>query len=424
MNVRRFGRPGLIRAWRWAVGALQARRRNGAHVCWIDLRSTRIGEEGVYRRAWDEIADDAPKMGTSLGESPHIRLLELYARQGEGLFAPGNLERTEYFRLAGEWAEMDGVHRPELKAEAIRAQARAFVTLYDRLRRGDRREVQHFRESQGHSRPGALPTVQQTLTPGIYQIVDGHHRLAIAWVLGQQRARVTVLPPMPTELQRLVLDVDGNNGQRKLRQPIDRPEFDRSWRVEQPCGDYLAWMLDFLDGRMSLEQTPSMLDLGCSYGWLVERFSAYGFHALGVEPDPAALKIGRIAYGLRTAQLVQSTPADFVFGCKRTFDVVVVSGGLRALAEHSGAWGLEQFLKAVDSVTRRCLFLDLTQLDSHWWRHACPEWTRDTVARFMKERTSFTEVTLLGTETKPSGAKAGALIACYRFDARHRQELS
>ncbi|TMF01722.1 MAG: hypothetical protein E6I52_10790, partial [Chloroflexi bacterium] len=120
--------------------------------------------------------------------------------------------------------------------DGVLAQARAFATLYERIRTGDHTEVR-FGTPEEHSPGGSMPVVHRTLTPGTMQIVHGHHRLAIAWVLGQRTTRAVVTAARPTELQRLAFGVKQTKELRELYQPIDSPEFDSTWRLTRQCDD-------------------------------------------------------------------------------------------------------------------------------------------------------------------------------------------
>src|SRR5262249_23009252 len=284
-----------------------------------------------------------------------------------------NFEQTEYFRLGRQWIRLTGDYFGQRTNEGLRVLARSFVTVYQRIKNGDSTPVD-FPSKTHHSSPGSLPAIRPTLTQSIFKIVEGHHRLAIAWVLGRRKARITFLPPMPTELQHLAVAVSQNWGYRRLCQPIDRPDFDKSWEPLQPCEDYLAMMLNlFARGGVRLEGL-SIANLGCSYGWYVAKLSALGCQAIGVEPDAAALKMGRLAYGLRAEQLTQNDLPTFVGNCDRAFDVVLLSGGLYDLARNSHSRSLGEFLKRVDSITGRYLFLDMGLTREVWWPAAFPEW--------------------------------------------------
>ena len=153
-----------------------------------------------------------------LGDSPHVRFLEDYRRLGEAVFEPAHFEQTAYFKHALEAIRVAGDYFGYVTRDGVLAQARAFATLYERIRTGDHTEVR-FGTPEEHSPGGSMPVVHRTLTPGTMQIVHGHHRLAIAWVLGQRTTRAVVTAARPTELQRLAFGVRQT---KELRSPGNR----------------------------------------------------------------------------------------------------------------------------------------------------------------------------------------------------------
>jgi len=242
--------------------------------------------------------------------------------------------------------------------------------------------------------------VQETLTPNTFQIEDGHHRLAIAWVLGHRKAKATVLrPPLPTGLQSLVLKVDQTQGRKELYQPIEDPEFDDTWGLVRRCHDRFAMMLKFLAESGHNIKGLSVADVACSYGWFVSEFSKRGCRAIGADMDPVALKIGRIAYGLTSEQQVQSDLQTFLHRCDRAFDVVLFLSVLHYFPLKRAPGSPEDILKQVDAITGSCLFFDTGQSHEEWWRNSLPEWDEDFIIKFIKRNTSFTRVVPLGTDS-------------------------
>ncbi len=420
MGLRQLVPTSLKRAyWRWGSGELWADLRDRVRAKKIDLRRTLIADDNYkLDRPWTEVTKDMQIASVPLAESPHVRFLEQYRALGETLFLSRNFEQSPYYRNAMVFRGIVGHHLGERTPERTLAEARAFVDLYERIRKGDPAEVQFPSTSEGHSPLGALPTVRLTLTPNTFQIQDGHHRLAIYWVLGHRKARVIVLPPAPTALQSFVLSAAQTQGRRELCQPIDSAEFDGSWTLIQSCRDRLAMMLKFLTRDGNELKSLSVVNLGCRYGWFVVEFSKRGCHAIGVEPDPVALKIGRIVYDLRAEQLIQSDLLSFVTHCNRSFDVVLLSGGLYDLARKAPSRGLEELFERVDSITSHCLFLDTAQTYEPWWGASFPGWNEDAIESFVRQRTSLDHVVRLRPE--PSDARndhtpsGGTLLACIR----------
>jgi SAM-dependent methyltransferase len=291
------------------------------------------------------------------------------------------------------------------------------------MARKDAAEVE-FTHRGRHTAAGSLPIVRETLTPNVFQVADGHHRLAIAWTLGRRQTCAAVTPRRrATTLQSLALACAQTHGRRELYQPIDTVDFDGTWGLVRRCRDRFGMMLDFLAMAGRPLESVSVLDLACSYGWFVREFAARGSAATGVDSDEAALTIGRIAYGLRPDQSVHIDLRTFLSAPPaRTWDVVLLLSVLHHFVLRRAAWSPEELLRRVDRITGSCLFLDTGQAHERWWRGSLSKWDDGFVTDFIRRHTSFTRIVPLGVDTDDTGPYRGnyrrTLFACLR-DASH-----
>jgi SAM-dependent methyltransferase len=395
---------------------MAGRMRRGLRIQPIDLTRALVGGEVTYgAETWAEIVGNMRRASMLLRDSVHVQFLEEYKRLGPALLEPGRLERTPYYRNAVVCVRHFGSYFGQSSRDGLHAQARAFVTLFDRVCRGDTTEVE-FPPSPTHSGRYDVPRVQATLTPGTVSIMNGHHRLAALWAAGRRTGQAVVFPPAPSPLQALVLAVGQTRGRRELYQPIDSPEFDRSWNLVRRCTDRLGMMLDFL--REGGRPTGSFLDIGCSYGWFVKQFADRGWDALGVDEDPRALKIGRIAYGLGADQLVQMD-VDALDSMKgRRFDVVIFLSVLHHFVLNPDFGTPEALLAQVDRLTRSVLFFEMGQEHEAWWQTRLKGWDDEHVIDYIRKHTSFTTVIPLGKDqdsVPPYEQNYGrTLFACLR----------
>jgi hypothetical protein len=353
-----------------------------------------------------------------LPQSSHVAFLQDYRTIGEAIFQPERLTQTAYFHNAALNLRVLGHYFGHTTLEGVRTQAIAFATLYNRISRSDLAPVP-FSTATGHSSDGSLPIVRQTLTSSTMQLVDGHHRLAIAYVLGQHTARASILSPsLPTTLQSLVLQVNQTKGRQELYQPIDSPEFDASWPAVRRCTDRFALMLDFLTEQAFPLDAASMCDVACSYGWFVRAFTKLGCRAFGLDQDPKALRIGQIAYGLRPGQLLATDLLSFLRHTERSFDIVLCLSVLHhfALAPDFGSPAM--LLHHLDRIAGRFLFLDTGQSHEAWFDTSLPAWTDEHILDFLRTHTSFRRITRLGTDSDNVGRYSSnyrrSLFACAR----------
>lgn len=392
------------------------------HTKEIDLRRAFIpGEGGFDAETWAEINGNPRRASMLLADSPHVKFLEQYVELGAEVFERRNFEQTPYFKNAIDCIRYTGGYFQQRTFEGLLQQAKSFVTLFERMMRGDSSEVK-YRAAHAHSEPGSLPVVRKTWTPNTVQIDDGLHRLAAVWLAGRKSAKAVVLaPPIPTALQSLVGKVSQSFGERELyelHQPIDGVEFDGSWPLVRRCEDRLEMMLKFLSGRSLLKSELSVIDLTCSYGWFVAEFAKRRCHAVGVDANPAALKIGEIAYGLKTEQLVYSELLAFLTECDRKFDVVLLLSILQDFLPESDFGSAKEVLQRVDAITGSVLFFDTGQSHERWFRNSLPAWDDTLIIRFIQENTSFNRVIRLGVDSDNVGRFAKnfgrTLFACVR----------
>jgi SAM-dependent methyltransferase len=349
-----------------------------------------------------------------------VAFLEQYQAMGDQIFAWRHFEQTAYFRHATLVAAHAGHYFQSDAPDDIWRQAKYFATVYDSIRLGARAEVTSIPGSR-HSSRRALPMVQETLTPGTTQILDGHHRLSIAWVLGTRRKRVIVRPPQPTELQRLVLAAAKARGierpRQALLQPVEAPEFDRSWPVVGRCQERLAVMQRMLSTRRFPAGRASVLDAGCEYGWFVLALARAGWETLGVDPNAAGLRIGRSVYGLEPGQLVQTEVMDFLRR-ERRFDVVLCLDPRRVRGPGAEAEARAALVEALDRATGSVLFLATAPRPEGG--RATHGWDPASMTRLLKERTRFAHVVaaqvpeVFSEPMKPGAAAGGPLLACFR----------
>src|SRR6266852_6144936 len=327
----------------------------------VDLERTLIAD-----RRWERgispipIPEDGFHLSTPLPKSPHVAFLEQYEKLGEEIFEWRHFEQTAYFYHATRVIAHAGHYFHTKSPEGIQRQARYFAALYERIRTGNGSEMERVPGSP-HTSRSTLPMVHETLTRGTTQILNGHHRLAISWVMGKKQKRVIIRPQRATELQRLVLasaEARGMDPRRhELLQPIEAPEFDSTWPVVDRCEARLQVMRRLLSAQPCGTRLTSVLVVGCTYGWFVMAFSRACWHAVGVDEDAAGVKIGRSAYGLTPAQLIHEDAIDFLRRCEREFDVVLCLTPRRLCGQAAGADACAALVEALERVTGCVLFL-------------------------------------------------------------------
>jgi hypothetical protein len=371
----------------------------------VRLDALLIGHQGGYSLdRWVRLTGEWGRVSRSLADSPYVRFLQ--AADEENVRDDSWLMSTEYFRMAETCIAATGNFKGARDSARVLARMRQYYLEHRALDSG--RDVR-----TGRDRVRTPIRVWRILDAECFEIIDGHHRLASAYVHGEQTNEVTVYSAKHTYLQNVLLQVNQASG-RELYQPVPTPDV-ATWRIVRGCEDRFAMMTAFLDeGR----RTPgTVLDLACSYGWFVKRFRDAGFTAAGVDRDPVALHVGTCVFGLGE-ELKSARIETFLRDNRERYDVVLFLSILHHYALGKEVASLEFVLSRLDSITRDVLFIDSGEAHEEWYRDTLPEWTAEHLRAVILQHTSFTSVVILGTDRdsrEPYHENYGrSLLACTR----------
>lgn len=253
------------------------------------------------------------------------------------------------------------------------------------------------------SAPGSPVLLAPIRGSDCYQVIDGHHRVALAADRGAfcVDARIRRLP-VTTPVQDLLEQMSWIGGERELYQPVHLPELASGWTVVRRCTDRLALMAPYLDEVRAdvrgAARAPTYLDVASCYGWFVDRVGVSGFRAEGIERDPLAPTLGAAVYGLDPAQVHTGDAPGFLADSGRTWDVVSCFSLLHHFVLGRGTTSAEELMRRLDRATGRVLFLDTGQGHEAWFRDSLPDWDPARVAAFLTEHGTFDRVIDLGPD--------------------------
>jgi len=348
---------------------------------------------------------------TRLESSFYDDLLQAYDDDGEAAMTDERLRATGYFKRVSLAAAISGHHRGMSDELGLIKVTREYVDRYRDL-------AVPYRP--GRSRPGTLARVKPIADSECFQVLDGHHRLAIALHRGAEDIEVVVTPGSATTyLQKLLLDMSWLDGSRRLYQPVELPEV-RTWPLMRRCDDRLQMMADELQraGLDAGERDLSYLDVGSCYGWFVSEMGKLGFDARGIEMDPLALELGPTIYGLDAAKIRIGDCIAILKDSASTADVVSCFSVLHHFVMGRGSSSASELMGLLSDRTRRVLFLDTGQAHESWFRWTLPQWTPEYIAAWIPEHSSFTRVEAIGVDGDGTGSFRGkfgrTLFACSR----------
>lgn len=371
------------------------------------------GDNGIPAAHFARVVGDIRRPSRPIAEWPHVKLLREFDRIGERIWERTIFEQTEYFHNAALNIEIFGRYHSAVTSDQIKWGARRFVDAYRGIG-----EMLPLQEGETYERDSQEIAVHPVKHSACYQVDEGHHRLAVAFLRGVREVRAVIRrPPVMTPVQELLLDVLWIKGRHELYQPIDSPEV-ADWVLVRRCSDRLAKMTEFLRAESLMASAPgSYLDVASSYGWFVSEMGKIGFRAEGVERDPIAISVGREMYGLRAEQVYRSDVVTFLRALQDKYDVISCFSLVHHYLLNPSNTSPEELLRLLDSATRHVMFFDMGQ------RHEYPGgnldgWDPDRIHRWLKGNSTFTRIVRLGADedaVPPNQDNFGRMLfACLR----------
>lgn len=364
-------------------------------MCRVRLDRILLGDEnGIPAATYARMVGDLLRPSTPVSESPHAKLLQQYVEMGEKVFEHDVLSKTTYYQNALLSIDIFGRYFDAKSEPEIVNVARRFVDTF----RGASQS--HLPMQFGQSMPEDPIRVRPIEHSDCYQVIDGHHRLAMAYVRGEREVMALPQPPaVLTPLQSLLLEVLWLKGRRELYQPVNSPELEQGWTLVRKCSDRLTKMHAFLqEQKLVPPALTTYLDIGSSYGWFVAEMGKLGFDAYGLERDPIAASVGLSTYGVRPEQVFRSDCVRFLQKHEATFDVTSCFSVLHHFAMGNGSVQAEELIRLIDRVTGRVLFFDTGENHEAWHKELLPEWDADFIENWLKRNTSFRRIYRLGVD--------------------------
>ena len=371
-----------------------------------------MGDQGgVPAGQYAQLTGDWLYPSTPIADSPHVALLRDYEQHGDGVLAESFLPTTAYYRLVTECIRVTGGYRDATRASEAGGVARRYLDDF----RADR--TRPASERGYRTRPIEVRTIAHS---DCFQVIEGHHRAAMAHHLGESAIAAIVRErPVLTPLQSVLLSGTWLQGRFELYQPVDSPELTKRWELVRRCRDRLDKMQRFLSQHgLMPPATTSYLDVGSAYGWFVKQMADAGFAAYGTDRDPSAAMVGRIVYGVDESNIAVEDLVHFLRRQEAPYDVVSNMSVVHHYAMRNQGVGADEVAKLLDRVTRRVLFFETGQDHEKWYQSALDGWNADYIESWLRKTTSFTHIERLGPDDDGVGEFAGnygrMLFACWR----------
>jgi hypothetical protein len=359
----------------------------------VPVDSLLLGAQvGVPADRVAEILDDPLWPSTRVVDGPHTQLLRLADERGDAL-ADDDIIGSAYGRMALRCIDARGSYFGVTDNNGVIALARDYIGRY----RGA--GFAGGAAADYRSRDTDPILVAPIKASECYQVLDGHHRVALAAARGEQYVEVTAKWMwVTTPLQDLLGQMSWLEGSRELYQPVDAPELRKSWPRVRRCTDRRDKMLAFLGERNLLPPTSATyLDVASCYGWFVNEMTTAGFDGRGIERDPLGPRLGNIVYGL-PERLIRVGNAEELLRDEPRTDVVSCFSLLHHFVLGRASVDAAELVRLLDRVTARVLFLDTGEGHEAWFRESLAGWDAAKVESFLREHGTFDEIVNLGPD--------------------------
>lgn len=372
------------------------------------------GDNGLAGDRFARLSGDIMRTSTPIRSSPQAQLLLEWAAHGDSVFLPDRLSATPYYQNAAFNIDVFGYYFDARRDEEIVQVARRFVDGYRGV------DQSALPPQFGQSATWEHVRVRPVFHSDCFQVVDGHHRCAVAAARNDDAIEAVVEPAVAvTALQALLQDTLWLKGRLELYQPLAAPELQRDWRLVRRCTDRWQKLADFADAALPAGGGPvSYLDIGSFYGWFVHQARQRGWDGHGIERDPFAIRVGAAAYKLDEQFVSQGEASRLLEALPRRFDVVSCFSLLHHFVLERQRVSAEEFAALLDRATGKVLVLETGQEHESWYREKLRGWNPDFIEDWIRRHTTFTRVVRLGADADGVGPFAGnfgrMLFACTR----------
>jgi len=316
----------------------------------VPLSCLLIGQQrGISIGKWVENTGEYSRVSTLLIDSPYTDFLRQVDSDQSILQDNDRLKNTPYYLMAEVCLQYTGNFMGKSMEQDILQWMREFYAFYTSLRSGTSYRSEVFLDD-GHS--GAEEPVQafKIRDSEYYEIIDGHHRCAIACMSGRETIPVEIAGEMHSYLQSLIIKSTGSPGQ-PMPQPVDAPEV-KDWPVREDCRKWVAQKLRFLNDHSLPAPGDTYLEIPCSYGYSLRFFKQQGLRVFGVDPDKNGLQIAKSVHGIEEDECRRENTLAYLDGPAGKFSIVSFNSVIAPADESTPV-----LLKKLDGITERVLFL-------------------------------------------------------------------
>ncbi len=361
----------------------------------IEIDKILVGDiHGISSYDWYELTGDDSRLEERIIDSSYY---ELFSKINNGKFSVEEIKEYRYFETAKICMEKFGSYcgcKNEEQLIKYIADLEGFFFDYKKKSEG---KVELF------------VTANHIKDADLYEIVDGHHRVAMDAVLGKKYIYAFVVGSAFSGLQKKLFHVSMTN-KKELYQPIEKISVQK-WPTIRNCQDRFEMLGNFLKISENDLSKLTLVDIACSYGYFVNKFRDLGIRTKGVEIDKNSIEIGKMSYGLSDDDYINSSLQNYFHNTKDQYDIVCFFSILHhfGINKDFGGGGLDikDLIGHIDKMTKKYLFLDSGQNHEYWFKNSLSQWDDEYIANLILQNSSFKSFEKLGVDNDNVGKYSG-----------------
>jgi 2-polyprenyl-3-methyl-5-hydroxy-6-metoxy-1,4-benzoquinol methylase len=210
---------------------------------------------------------------------------------------------------------------------------------------------------------------------------------------------------------------------RMLYQPLPIEKINNNSIIIRKCEDRFESMLNFsIKNFKENFKNTTLLDVGSSYGYFMEKFSNFCYSVEGIDNDSSAIRMSKMFYP-KIADNIKNIDADLFFKSNlKKYDIVLCLSLVHHFIYANVNIDPIEFLKNLDEITEKVLFFEMAQDHEKWFDQPLEGWNEEYISNWVLENTTFDFCQPLSKDNDSVGMfeknYGRTLFACYRKELK------
>jgi hypothetical protein len=322
--------------------------------------------------------------------SPHSLLLQEYQKEGDCLFEDERFLNTEYYKYGANCIDHFYNFFEAYQKESIVKIARHFVYRVFHPEKNNSSKSPFTCYSNKH----ASILVSPIEGSSYFQLEDGYHRLAQAYVEGKKEVSAYIKrKKVYTPLQEMLLMDSRSYRKLELHQPLIALEVADSWPVRLPMIPIFNEIKSIIKNHFPNQRESDLtcLDVGARYGWLVKNLIDIGINTKGLENDYVCNLISMSIHNLNH-KLMQLGDYKVSLLNSDKYNIVTCLDEMPRCFLKANSQLPDDFLKSLSYATKNILIISMGEIYRGTPHPKLSEWTHNRTRNWLEGSNLFKKI--------------------------------